>query len=148
MDIYNKQQRIASHRRFGSHQKYQWATVPAHLPDQFNQPEWDDTRMKHWAESIGPSTDSVVQRIFDSVKIKEQAYRSILSVLNLSKKYSEADLEAACGLALTKLHTPRYKQLKAILSSGTLRHTEKDSPRQSTSQSGFIRGAEYYGGQE
>lgn len=84
LDIYYQEQRIASHRRFGLYLKHQWATVPEHLPDQFNRPEWDDIRMREWAQSIGPYTYSVVNRIFDSVKLKEQAYRSILSVLNLS----------------------------------------------------------------
>ena len=55
LDIYCQDQRIASHRRFGLYQKYQWATLPEHLPDQFNQPEWDDIRMKDWAQSIGLS---------------------------------------------------------------------------------------------
>lgn len=151
LDIYHQDQRIASHRRFGLYQKYQWATLPEHLPEQFNQPEWDDVRMKEWAQSIGPYTHSVVDRIFDSVTLKEQAYRSILSVLNLSKKYSKHDLEAACGLALTKLHTPRYKQLKTILSSGVLNQESETTEHTNThtqSQQGYIRGADYYGGNE
>lgn len=148
LDIYHQDERIATHHRFGLYQKYQWATLPEHLPDQFNQPEWDDIRMKDWAQSIGPYTHSVVNRIFDSVKVKEQAYRSILSVLNLSKKYSNADLEAACALALTKVPTPRYKQLKTILASGTLNQNRSTEAKTSSAQQGYIRGAEYYGGNE
>lgn len=148
LDIYHQDERIASHRRFGLYQKYQWATLPEHLPDQFNQPEWDDIRMKEWAGSIGPYTLSVVNRIFDSVKVKEQAYRSILSVLNLSKKYSNTDLEAACALALTKVPAPRYKQLKTILASGTLNQNRSTKVKTQSDQQGYIRGAAYYGGDE
>lgn len=150
LDVYHQDQRIASHRRFGSYQKYQWATVTEHLPDQFNQPEWDDIRMKEWAQSIGPFTHSVIERIFESVTLKEQAYRSVLSVLNLSKKYTNHELEAACALALTRLHTPKYKQLKTILSSGVLKQENKKSRNQDTTstQQGYIRGADYYGGDE
>ncbi len=90
-----------------------------------------------------------MNRIFDSVKLKEQAYRSILSVLNLSKKYSASDLEAACALALTKVPTPRYKQLNTILASGTLKQQRAtETPSKSASQHGYIRGADYYGGNE
>ena len=88
-----------------------------------------------------------MNHIFDSVKLKEQAYRSILSVLNLSKKYSNVDLEAACALALTKVPTPRYKQLKTILASGTLKQqriAETQPKAETASQQGYIRGAEYY----
>ena len=114
LDIYHQDERIASHRRFGLYQKYQWATLPEHLPEQFNQPEWDDVRMKEWAQSIGPYTHSVVDRIFDSVTLKEQAYPSILSsgVLNQESETTE--------------HTNTHTQ----------------------SQQGYIRGADYYGGNE
>ena len=104
--------------------------------------------MKEWAGSIGPYTLSVVNRIFDSVKVKEQAYRSILSVLNLSKKYSNTDLEAACALALTKVPAPRYKQLKTILASGTLNQNHSTKVKTQSDQQGYIRGAAYYGGDE
>ncbi len=148
LEIYHQDERIASHRRFGLYQKYQWATLPEHLPDQFHQPEWDDTRMKEWAGSIGPYTLSVVNRLFDSVKVKEQAYRSILSVLKLSKKHSNADLEAACALALTKVPVPRYKQLKTILASGTLNQNRHTEAQKNSEPQGYIRGAAYYGGDE
>src|SRR5699024_1032738 len=107
--------------------------------------------MEEWAGPNGPYTLSVVNRIFDGVKVKEQTYRSILSVLNLSKKYSNTDLEAACALALTKVPTPGYKQLKTILASGTLkqqRTAETQSRSETESKQGYIRGAEYYGGNE
>src|SRR5699024_1696131 len=90
--------------------------------------------MEEWAGPNGPYTLSVVNRIFDGVKVKEQTYRAILSVLNLSKKYSNVDLEAACALALTKVPTPRYKQLKTIShperssSSVSLKRNQKQKP--------------------
>lgn len=93
-------------------------------------------------------TLSVVNRLFDSVKVKEQAYRSILSVLKLSKKYSNADLEAACALALTKVPAPRYKQLKTILASGTLNQNRHTEAQKNSEPQGYIRGAAYYGGDE
>ena len=41
----------------------------------------NDVRLKQWASSIGPKACEVIERIFNSVTIKEQGYNSILSVL-------------------------------------------------------------------
>jgi hypothetical protein len=30
-----------------SYRKYQWATIPDHMPEQFNKVEWDDLRIKN-----------------------------------------------------------------------------------------------------
>lgn len=67
--------------------------------------EWDDQRIRKWAKTIGVSTAEVVDRIFSSVRIKEQGYNSCLAVLRLSKKYTPARLEAACALALNRFHS-------------------------------------------
>ena len=42
------------------------------MPDRFKHPEWDDERIRKWAYSIGGNTGTVIDRIFLSVKIKEQ----------------------------------------------------------------------------
>jgi len=117
LEIYFKGERIASHKKLPSYSKYKWLTLEEHMPDQFNQTEWDDERIKKWAYSIGNCTGEVIDRIFNSVKIKEQGYNSALSVLRMSKRYSNERLETACEIALTKIRTPRYSHLKSILSS-------------------------------
>ncbi len=66
----------------------------------------------HWG-----NTGTVIDLIFLTVKIKEQGYNPSLSVLRLSKTYSEARLETARELALTKVRTPRHHHLKAILAA-------------------------------
>ena len=81
--------------------------------------------------------------------IKEQGYNPSLSVLRLSKTYSEARLESACEFALTKIKTPRYHHLKAILASNQdlIYHESKiTSINSKNATSGYIRGPEYYGG--
>lgn len=103
--------------------------------------------MLTWAKSIGPSTLEVLQRIFSSVKMKERGYRSCLSILNLTKKYSNQALESACQIALTKLYSPRYQQIKAILSHPIPEPEASNQPK-SSEQLGYIRGANYYGGKE
>ena len=83
------------------------------------------------------------------MKIKEQGYNSSLSVLRLSKTYSEARLETACELALTRVRVPRYHHLKAILAANQdqiyLGQKKASSKSQDNTQ-GYVRGAEYYGG--
>jgi len=48
--------------------------------------------IKKWATSIDDNTAEVIDRIFQSVNIKEQGYNLALSVLKLSKPYSEKHL--------------------------------------------------------
>lgn len=88
------------------------------MPDSFLKPEWDDARVKGRAKRVGPNCAAVAGRIFARAKIKEQACNPALSALNLSKKYGEDRLEAACGHALPRLNSPRCRRLKAILDSG------------------------------
>lgn len=95
----------------------------------------------------GPFTYKVIQRIFESVQIKEQGYQSALSVLNLSKKYSDKHLNKACQIALDRVHSPRYRQLNAILTNPinkTLFNSEElGTP---STRMGYVRGSDYYGG--
>ena len=116
------------------------------MPPYFNQPEMNGERMCRWADKIGASTRTVVDRIFESVRIQEQAYNSVLAVLKLSKAYSEEALEAACRKALEHLHSPRYRHLKAILSSPASQSIETDNPAPTGEGKGLVRGASYYGG--
>ena len=89
----------------------------------------------------------VVDRIFESVRIQEQAYNSVLSVLKLDKKFSPPELEAACHKALSQFHSPRYRHLKAILTTAQLPgRVETEIKSTGSSNKGLVRGASYYGG--
>lgn len=151
IEIFFKSERIASHRKLPSYSKYNWSTNEEHMPDQFNKGKWDYDRIKKWANSIGLCTSEVIERVFNSVKVKEQGYNSALSILRLSKTYSSERLEAACELALEKLQNPRYRSLKAILSSNQdkiyieKKEAFKDKEGKK-SVVGYIRGPEFYGG--
>jgi hypothetical protein len=121
------------------------------MPDKFHHAKWDDERIKKWAYSIGPCTGEVIDRIFASVRIKEQGYNSALSVLRLSKTYSVERLEVSCELALEKIRSPRYKNLKAILSSNQdqvflSKKAETKSKELNQTVQGYVRGSQYYGG--
>ncbi|MEG0153506.1 MAG: IS21 family transposase [Clostridium sp.] len=152
VEIYNNHQRISTHPKFQPYVGNHYATHKEDMPDAFTQPEMNDLRIKQWAVSIGTHTSEVIERLFKSVSIKEQAYNAALSVLKLSKTYSNNRLEIACEIALPRMRVPRYKQLKAILASNQdIVHAEKKttylkSKQQKTTSAGYVRGPEYYGG--
>ena len=103
-------------------------------------------RLLNWAQKSGPFTHKVIQRIFERLQLKEQGYQSCLSVLNLSKKYSNEALEKACQIALGRLHSPRYRQLNAILTNPTNKDRLEEAESTQNESMGFVRGSEYYGG--
>lgn len=151
LEVYFNGERIASHKRLPEYMKYGWSTHDEDMPVQFQQVEWDDQRIRKWAYSIGNNTGEVIDRIFASVKIKEQGYNSSLSVLRLNKSYSKERLEVACEMALTKVRTPRYQHLKSILSSNQdlvylKSKSDADIKEYDRHVQGYVRGGDYYGG--
>ncbi|MGI6362174.1 MAG: IS21 family transposase [Bacillota bacterium] len=146
IEIYHQHERIASHIRFPSYKTYAFSTLPEHLPDQFNKPEWNEERLLRWAEKIGPFTHKVIRRIFESAEPKEQGYQPSLAVLNLTKKYSNGVLEKACQIALERVHSPRYRQLNTILTNPINSNALDDAKDTNQETMGYVRGAAYYGG--
>jgi hypothetical protein len=138
IEIFHKGERLATHNKYQDYVCDAWSTHPEDMPEQFQQMEWDDERIRRWAASIGSSTSAVIDLIFDSVKIKEQGYNA----------YSKERLEAACSLALTKFRSPRYRHLKSILASNEDMIYANDQKRNTAvnSTKGYVRGASYYGG--
>ena len=148
LEIYVSSERVATHTKFPEYVTNRYSTQKEHMPDQFQQPAWDDERILQWAHSIGTNTHAVVLRIFAGVSIKEQGYNPSLSVLRLSKTYSETRLETACEMALTRVRTPRYHHLKAILAANQdqIYLEDKNASNKTPSTTGYVRGPEYYGG--
>jgi transposase len=149
LEIYFRGERISTHNKLPAYVSNRYSTHDEDMPDQFQKQEWDDIRIKKWAYSIGNNTAEVIDRIFAGVKIKEQGYNSSLSVLRLSKTYSEARLETACELALTKARVPRYHHLKSILAANQDKiylESKNTSEKPVREIGGYVRGAAYYGG--
>ena len=83
-----------------------------------------------------------IQRIFEGVKLREQAYSAVNAVLKLEKTYGVERLESACAFALMRFHSPRYRQLRTILAE-KLDGNAMES-KESVEETGYIRGADYY----
>jgi hypothetical protein len=149
LEIYSGENRLSTHNRFPANRKNQYSTHAEDMPDKFKFSPWDDIRIKHWADSIGKYTAETVERIFESVSIKEQGYNPALAVLRLSNKYSEARLEAACEFAVTNgIKKPRYHHLNSILAANqdVLYLESKTTKSKETRKMGYLRGSDYYGG--
>lgn len=149
VEIYHSDQRISTHHRMPKGRKNQYSTHPEDMPDKFKVTPWDDESMKKWAANIGEYTAIAVDRIFESVGIKEQGYNSALALLKLSNKYSEARLEAACEYAITSgIRKPRYHHLNAILAANQdIQYMEgKQTGSTEEPPMGYLRGSGYYAG--
>ena len=111
--------------------------------------EWNKERFIHWAESIGPATLEVVEKLFTTYRVEEQAYKGCLSLLKLADKYTSDRVEGACKVALAHIPNPRYKNISLILKAGQDLPATKQRPETATddiNQYTHLRGAAYYGG--
>ena len=145
IEVFLLGERIASHiRKYGNPGQY--STLSEHMPPNHREyTQWNAERFRSWARGIGKNTLIVVNAIFESRKIEQQGYRTCMALLKLSDKYTQTRLEAACAGALTYTSTPNFKMVQTILATGQdeLPHEE---PRKSSSDFGFARGPDYYGG--
>ncbi|MET3861666.1 hypothetical protein ABIE38_002602 [Dietzia sp. 2505] len=67
-------------------------------------------------ERVGPSAEIVVDRIFESVLVAEQALNPALAALRLTRRYSAERVEAAYRIAVAgSIRSPRYAHLRPIL---------------------------------
>ncbi|MBO2516352.1 MAG: integrase [Clostridiales bacterium] len=143
LEIYYKDERLTTHNLFPEYVKNRYSTHEEDMPPEFRKIKpWDDERIRNWAANIGPNTLKVINLIFSNVPIKEQGYNPSLSVLNLSKKYSDGRLETACELALTKgIRSPRYHHINAILASNQDKYflEQKALPANDDSCMGYLR---------
>ena len=147
--VYYKKNQICQHKRLYGHRN-QYSTNEAHMPKNHQLFQWNKERFMNWATTIGPSTVELITLMFSRYKVEEQAYKGCLSILKLSDKYSQARLENACKLALSRLSNPTYKNIKLILESDqdeVKREPERMTNKEDTTYA-FTRGAEYYGGKK
>jgi transposase len=139
--------RICSHcRLYGRFNQY--STVQEHMPPEHQKYiEWNGERFVHWAEKIGDRTETAVKAILSSYKVEQQGYKACMGLLKLADKYTPERLENACRRAFEYTPQPSFKNIQTILATGQDRLPDEPEPR-SSSQYGFTRGAEYYGGRD
>lgn len=138
--------RIASHQRRYSGMRY--VTDPGHMPERhcryLEAQQYDGHSYRSWAKNIGPSTAQVIDRMLKARQVEEQAYKACMGLLQLSKKYGDKRLEAACLRAIS-LNACNYTTVANILKNGQDASVLKLSPVQAaTPAHANVRGAAYY----
>jgi transposase len=147
VEVFEGLERVASHPRLvGVAGRY--STLPAHMPTghRAQLADWTPQRFEQWATTVGPDTATAIRGILASRKIVEQSYRSCLGVMSLAKKPGGmARLEDTCGRALAATPSPSYTLIKKLWAGWT--PPTEAPPAPSVGDAGFVRGADYYGGQ-
>ena len=143
IEIFHKSQRVASHLRPHGHGHAM--TIPEHRPRSHQAHlEWTPSRMVHWAQTIGPNTARLFERILADKPHPEMGYRSCLGIIRLADQYSPARMEAAAERALL-MGACRYQSVKSILKN-SLDAIPAAAPPSSPPPPPHdnIRGAEYF----
>ena len=143
IECFHQSKRVSSHVR--SFQKGHHTTVIAHMPRGHREyAQWTPERLLRWASQTGPKTAAMTAAILASRQHAQQAFRSAMGLIRLSKVYSSKRLEAACDLALDG-QAMSYKSVKSILKSGFDRQPRQQSlPLTEPINHDNIRGGHYY----
>jgi cellobiose-specific phosphotransferase system component IIB len=97
--------------------------------------------MREWSKTIGASTNIMVESIISAAQHNEIACRRSHGFLNLSKKYGELELEAACSHALAN-GISNYQYIEIIIKQKLA--TELEKPLSVIPMHDNIRGSEQY----
>ncbi len=104
---------IARHPR--SNDKGKHTTIKEHMPKSHQEyGDWSPTRIINWAQSIGPSTRNLVEKLLLSRKYPATAYRSAMGIISLSKRYGKERSENAAKRALS-FGAYSYRSIESIL---------------------------------
>lgn len=145
VEILHKGTRVASHVR--SHGREQTITNNEHRPKSHQEHlEWPPSRMVRWAETVGPFTARLFERIMSDKPHPEMGYRSCLGIIRLAGVYTAQRVEAAAARALLT-GACRYKSVESILKNSLDRIPLPASVEQAAETPPThdnIRGAEYF----
>ena len=144
VEILHKGTRVASHLR--SRGRGQSVTNHEHRPKSHQAHlEWTPSRMVQWAQTIGPYTGQLFERMMADKPHPEMGYRGCLGVIRLAGKYSHARVEAAAERALLT-GACRYRSIESILKNSLDQQPlpSSSAPPAPPPAHDNIRGAEYF----
>ena len=147
VEVFDSGNRICSHPRLHG-RSHQYSTVEDHMPPNHRRDvEWNSDRFRNWAAKYGDNTLAVINVFLSNFKIEQQSYKSCRALLHLADKYSANRLESACERAFTYTSRPSLKSIQTILKSNQdkLQHPNETKASDS-SDYGFARGSQYFGG--
>ncbi len=127
VEIYKDNERIALHKR--ERRAYGYTTEKSHMPAEHQFVEgWNTDRFVKWASKMGGSVEAFIKRLLDSKEHPQQAFKSCMGVLQLSKGYKPEDLEIVCGRAL-EYNSISLKFIKNSLNNN-IHKIEQEKPRE------------------
>lgn len=99
VEIYREGVRIAFHKR--NRTLFGHTTEKIHMPEEHQfVAGWTTDRFVKWASKMGGSVEVFIKRLLESKEHPQQAFKSCMGVLNLSKGYTAEDMEAVCSRAI------------------------------------------------
>lgn len=140
--IYYQHEVLAKHPRTKS--PYNYTTQKEHLASTHRFiAEWNPDYFLNWAKGIDPSVELVIRDVLDRKKHPEQAYRSCVGILSLSKKVGKVRLVNACKRAL-EYGIINYKMVQSILEKGLDTLPDPEQEDEASPSHTNIRGKKYY----
>ncbi|RMG74537.1 MAG: IS21 family transposase [Nitrospirae bacterium] len=137
IEVYHRGQRVAVHLRDDTPGGY--TTVDEHMPQSHKRVKITPEGLLRWASRIGPSSVEVVERVLNSKRHIEQAYKVCTGILKLEESYGKEALEKACSTAID-YEIVSYRHIKNILKTGM--SLSEDSMK--TTEHENLRGSGYY----
>ena len=143
VEIFYDNKRVAFHLR--DRRPYEYSTKDEHRPKNHQYvTKWNPARFMSWARSLSPEVEKVIEKVLDSREHPEQAYKSCMGILNLTKKHDNIQLIKACKKAL-ETDCVRYKFIKNTLENKTFNLTREEQINQiEIPFHENIRGKEFY----
>jgi hypothetical protein len=150
VEVFFNNHRIASHARLYG-QEGQYSRVIDHMPDNHKKfVTWDEEYFLSWSAGAGANISTVVNGLLSSGRVKQQGFKSCVSLIKLADKHSILRLEKACEKALSYTPTPSLKSIQMILKTKQDKVPKEERASQANANDsakfGFTRGADYYGG--
>lgn len=145
VEILHRGKRVACHPRATGRGRS--VTQIQHMPASHRRHrEWTPSKLRRWAESVGPHTAQLVVTILEEKPHPEQGFRSCLGIIHLARKYGSDRLEAAAARACAA-RTFSYSSVKSILAHNLDQAPLPGPPdNQATPVHPNLRGPDYYAG--
>jgi transposase len=145
IEIFHCNKRIAAHVR--SRVAYQHTTDPSHrAPNHRAWAEADHGALAAWANTVGPATALLMQRILSRSPFPEQGWRSGRGLKRMGEKYDNERVEVAAERALrfgAKSYKPVERMLKLGMDLQPLAGDERHEDSEAVDHEN-VRGPGYY----
>jgi transposase len=146
VEVYHQGNQVAVHRRLATLGMY--STRSEHMPanhrfvlDTTGATIGASERLVHWGQQVGPLTAQLIQAVLASRRYPEQAYRSCLGILSLSRKHNQQAMETA-SQRLLDARLLSYRDLKAELNALAMTMPQDEAAPLPLHEN--IRGKSYY----